>query len=275
MSIKILVVDDNSDILANVAEYLEMKGWIVECSLTSADAWERVHRSDIDLMILDVGLPGMDGMTLCRRLRSEGKTLPILMLTARDAIDDRFDGLMAGADDYLVKPFALRELAARVETLLRRTLGATNSTLTVGPLTMNLRTLKVTRNQIPIKLNPTCLKILRSLMSRSPAIVSRAQLELEIWPNDQPMSDSLRSNLYLLRQAIDKPFENEGALLHTHQGFGWSIEAPEVKTEIEPEAKSEAQNSPPPLPPEVSQCFSRATPTQSGSSVVSPTPSFC
>ena len=135
MSIKILVVDDNSDILANVAEYLEMKGWIVECSLTSADAWERVHRSDIDLMILDVGLPGMDGMTLCRRLRSEGKTLPILMLTARDAIDDRVDGLMAGADDYLVKPFALRELAARVETLLRRTLGATNSTLTVGPLT--------------------------------------------------------------------------------------------------------------------------------------------
>ena len=249
MTIKILVVDDNSDILANVAEYLEMKGWIVECSLTSADAWERVHRSDIDLMILDVGLPGMDGMTLCRRLRSEGKTLPILMLTARDAIDDRVDGLMAGADDYLVKPFALRELAARVETLLRRTLGATNSTLTVGPLTMNLRTLKVTRNQIPIKLNPTCLKILRSLMSRSPAIVSRAQLELEIWPNDQPMSDSLRSNLYLLRQAIDKPFENEGALLHTHQGFGWSIEAPEVKTEIEPKAKSEAQNSPHPPSP--------------------------
>ena len=164
MSIKILVVDDNSDILANVAEYLEMKGWIVECSLTSADAWERVHRNDIDLMVLDVGLPGMDGMTLCRRLRSEGKTLPILMLTARDAIDDRVDGLMAGADDYLVKPFALRELAARVETLLRRTLGATNSTLTVGPLTMNLRTLKVTRNQTPIKLNPTCLKILRCLM---------------------------------------------------------------------------------------------------------------
>ena len=105
---------------------------------------------------------------------------------------------------------------------------------------MNLRTLKVTRNQIPIKLNPTCLKILRSLMSRSPAIVSRAQLEHEIWPNDQPMSDSLRSNLYLLRQAIDKPFENEGALLHTHQGFGWSIEAPEAKTEIELETKSEA-----------------------------------
>lgn len=228
MSIRILVVDDNSDILANVSEYLEMKGWTVECSLTSADAWERVHRTAFDLMILDVGLPGMDGMSLCRRLRAERKTLPILMLTARDAVDDRVDGLMSGADDYVVKPFALRELAARVETLLRRSMGATNSTLTVGPLTMDLRTLKVTREDIPIKLNPTCLKILRCLMSKSPEVVSRAQLEMEIWPHDQPLSDSLRSNLYLLRQAIDKPFEKKGkpALLHTHQGFGWSIAAP-------------------------------------------------
>ncbi len=228
MSIKILVVDDNSDILANVAEYLEMKGWSVQCSLTSADAWERVHRTDIDLMILDVGLPGMDGMTLCRRLRAEGKTLPILMLTARDTVDDRVDGLMAGADDYLIKPFALRELAARVETLLRRSIGVANSQLSVGPLTMNLRRLKVTRSGIPVKLNPTCLKILRCLMSKSPAVVSRAQLEMEVWPQDQPMSDSLRSNLYLLRQAIDKPFEKQGQapMLHTHQGFGWSIEPP-------------------------------------------------
>lgn len=105
---------------------------------------------------------------------------------------------------------------------------------------MNLRTLKVTRDQTPIKLNPTCLKILRCLMSRSPAVVSRTQLELEIWPNDQPMSDSLRSNLYLLRQAIDKPFEKEGALLRTHQGFGWSIEAPEIQTQTEPQGKNEA-----------------------------------
>ena len=227
MSIKILVVDDNSDILANVAEYLEMKGWKAECSLTSADAWELVHRKDIDLMILDVGLPGMDGLTLCRRLRAEGKQLPILMLTARDAVEDRVDGLMAGADDYLVKPFSLRELAARIETLLRRSLGASNGTLTVGPLTMNLHTLKVFRGGVPIKLNPTCLKILRCLMSKSPAVVSRAQLEIELWPKDQPMSDSLRSNLYLLRQVIDKPFIDQGALLHTHQGLGWSIEARE------------------------------------------------
>lgn len=227
MSVKILVVDDNSDILANVSDYLEMKGWVAECSQTSADAWERVHRNDIDLMILDVGLPGMDGLTLCRRLRAEGKKLPILMLTARDAIDDRVNGLMAGADDYLVKPFSLRELAARIETLLRRSLGAENNFLRVGPLTMNLSTLAVTRNSKPLKLNPTCLKILRCLMSKSPAVVSRAQLEAELWPKDQPLSDSLRSNLYLLRQVLDKPFEADGALLHTHPGFGWSIRVPE------------------------------------------------
>lgn len=224
MSIKILVVDDNADILANVGEYLE-KGWVVERSQNSADAWERIHRDDITLMILDIGLPGMNGLSLCRRLRAEGKTLPILMLTARDTVDDRVDGLKAGADDYLVKPFSLRELAARIEALLRRTYGTPDGELTVGPLTMNLNTLKVTRNGVPIKLNPTCLKILRCLMSHSPAVVSRAQLEAEIWPQQQPMSDSLRSNLYLLRQVVDKPFKEQGALLRTHQGFGWSIDA--------------------------------------------------
>ena len=239
MSVKILVVDDNSDILANVAEYLEMKGWTVECSLTSPDAWERVHRNDVDLMILDVGLPGMDGITLCRKLRTEGKTLPILMLTARDAIDDRVDGLMAGADDYLVKPFALRELAARVETLLRRSLGAANNLLTVGPLSYDLRTLKVVRSNVQIKLNPTCLKILRCLMSKSPAVVSRAQLEMEVWPGDQPMSDSLRSNMYLLRQAIDKPFVDEPELVHTHHGFGWSIAATDIRPETDKNEKQE------------------------------------
>lgn len=231
MSVKILIVDDNADILSNVAEFLEIKGWTTECSLSSADAWERIQRNDVDLLILDVGLPGMDGLTLCRRLRAEGKLLPILMLTARDAVDDRVDGLMAGADDYLVKPFSLRELAARIETLLRRSLGAENNLLSVGPLTMNLKTLVVTRSGRTLKLNPTCLKILRSLMSKSPAVVSRAQLEAELWPKDQPLSDSLRSNLYLLRQVLDKPFETEDALLQTHPGFGWSIRVPEKTTQ--------------------------------------------
>ena len=115
MSVTILVVDDNPDILSNVRDFLEIKGWRVETATTAADAWERLSREGIDLLILDIGLPGMDGMTLCRRIRINDKRLPILMLTARDAVDDRVEGLASGADDYLVKPFALRELGARVE----------------------------------------------------------------------------------------------------------------------------------------------------------------
>lgn len=121
MSIRILVVDDNPDILANVRDFLSMKdGWAPETASTGLEALERIDRSTFDLVILDVGLPDTNGMTLTRRLRASGFTAPILMLTARDTIDDRVEGLTSGADDYLIKPFSLRELAARVEALLRR-----------------------------------------------------------------------------------------------------------------------------------------------------------
>ena len=97
MSVTILVVDDNPDILANVRDFLELKGWRVETATTAADAWERLAREAVDLLILDIGLPGMDGMTLCRRIRIADKRLPILMLTARDAVDDRVEGLAFGS----------------------------------------------------------------------------------------------------------------------------------------------------------------------------------
>lgn len=193
MSIRILVVDDNPDILANVRDFLSMKdGWAPETASTGLEALERIDRSTFDLVILDVGLPDTDGMTLTRRLRASGFTAPILMLTARDTIDDRVEGLTSGADDYLIKPFSLRELAARVE-----------------------------REGRDIKLNPTCLQLLRELMQQSPGIVSRRRLEAVLWQGEPPASDSLRSNLYLLRQAVDKPFDHP--LIHTHPGLGWSV----------------------------------------------------
>lgn len=182
MSIRILVVDDNPDILANVRDFLSMKdGWAPETASTGLEALERIDRSTFDLVILDVGLPDTDGMTLTRRLRASGFTAPILMLTARDTIDDRVEGLTSGADDYLIKPFSLRELAARVEAL----------------------------------------QLLRELMQQSPGIVSRRRLEAVLWQGEPPASDSLRSNLYLLRQAVDKPFDHP--LIHTHPGLGWSV----------------------------------------------------
>ena len=225
MSARILVVDDNLDILANVRDYLSLRpGWSVETSPTGGDALARLGASLFDLLILDIGLPDTDGITVTKTLRESGSRLPILMLTARDTVDDRVDGLMSGADDYLVKPFSLRELAARVEALLRRANGASADALAVGPLTLNLKTMAVTREGRDIRLNPTCLQLLRELMQKSPAIVGRSRLETVVWNGSPPTSDSLRSNLYLLRQAVDKPFGVP--LIRTHPGLGWSIAEP-------------------------------------------------
>lgn len=222
MSIRILVVDDNPDILANVRDFLAMKdGWTPETAATGLEALERLERSTYDLVILDVGLPDTDGMTLTRKLRASGRMVPILMLTARDTVDDRVEGLTSGADDYLIKPFSLRELAARVEALLRRSGADPAGPLSVGPLSLDLRTLRVERDGCDIRLNPTCMQMLRELMQQSPAIVSRRRLEAVLWQGEPPASDSLRSNLYLLRQAVDKPFDRP--LIHTHPGLGWSV----------------------------------------------------
>lgn len=198
MSIRILVVDDNPDILANVRDFLSMKdGWAPETASTGLEALERIDRSTFDLVILDVGLPDTDGMTLTRRLRASGFTAPILMLTARDTID------------------------ARVEALLRRSGANPAGHLTAGPLSLDLKTLRVEREGRDIRLNPTCLQLLRELMQQSPGIVSRRRLEAVLWQGEPPASDSLRSNLYLLRQAVDKPFDHP--LIHTHPGLGWSV----------------------------------------------------
>lgn len=224
MGFRILVVEDSADILSNVVEYLSAKGWTVEGTTSSADAWERFAAAGVDLLVLDIGLHGMDGLTLCRRIRLSDAKIPILMLTARDTIDDRVDGLAAGADDYLVKPFSLRELAARIEALLRRAYGAENAVVRVADLAMDCRLMRVTRAGRPIELNPTCMKILKALMLASPGIVSRERLESVVWSGGSvPASDSLRANMYLLRQAVDKPFAV--SLIKTYPRLGWSIGA--------------------------------------------------
>lgn len=219
---RILVVDDVEDIRVNLSEYLTLKGYEVETANTSAEADEKLRENPPDLVLLDVGLPGRDGMALCRSWRTDRFRMPVIMLTARDAVDDRVTGLESGADDYVVKPFALREVAARIEAQLRRANVHEKRILEVGDLTLDLDGRRATRASIEVKLNPTTLKILTVLMKRSPGIVSREALESAVWGNETPASDSLRSNLYLLRQAVDKPFAH--ALIKTHPGLGWSIE---------------------------------------------------
>ena len=222
MSLAVLLVDDNTDILCNVRDYLEMNGMAVETAINGKEALERMSQRSYAVCVLDIGLPDVDGLlTVCKTLRANGDKTPILMLTARDSIDDRVTGLGVGADDYLIKPFSLRELNARVQALVRRAYGDSDMKLKVGDLTFDLSTTQVNRAGKPIKLNPTGLTILKELMLKSPAIVSRSRLEAQVWGGGAPDSDSLRANIYLLRQAIDKAFDKK--LIHTHPGLGWSI----------------------------------------------------
>lgn len=219
---RILVIEDNRDILANVLDYLQLKGFSVDCAQDGLGGLHLATTGHYDLIVLDVMLPGMDGVQLCKRLREDGHNeVPILMLTARDALEDRLKGLQAGADDYLIKPFALSELVARIEAILRRTRGNRKRCLTVADLSYDLDTLHVSRAGQPLKLNPLGLKLLEALMQKSPAVVRREVLEEALWGDDTPDSDSLRSHIHQLRQVLDKPFATP--LLHTMHGIGYRL----------------------------------------------------
>jgi DNA-binding response OmpR family regulator len=160
---------------------------------------------------------------VCKRLREEArKSTPILMLTARDTLDEKLTGLSAGADDYLTKPFAIQELEARLRVLIRRERRQVGSeVLKVGDLVLDPVSLRATRGGTELQLSPIGLKLLTILMRESPRVVSRQDIEREIWGNSLPDSDTLRSHLYNLRKIIDKPFEKP--LLHTVQSAGYRI----------------------------------------------------
>ena len=220
--IRTLIVEDNRDISENIGDYLDARGHITDYAHDGISAMHLALTQPIDVIILDLMLPGMDGLTFCRKLRVEAKrNIPILMLTARDTLDDKLEGFEAGADDYLVKPFALQEVHARIRALYNRRYSKIDDVLTVGDLTMDRKTLEVTRSGKKIVLNPACLKILERLMEASPAVVVRPDLETLLWGDDRPDTDSLRSHFHRLRRAIDRPFARQ--LIHTVHRIGYQL----------------------------------------------------
>ena len=219
---RILVIEDNRDIAANLGDFLEDRGHTVDYAADGVAGLHLAVVNDFDAIILDHNLPGMDGLEVCKRLRAEGrKQTPVLMLTARDSLDSKLAGFDSGADDYLVKPFALQEVEARLSVLARRGKAAQPRVLHVADLEYNLDTLEVMRGGKPIQLNPTALKILQSLMEASPSVVTRLELENRVWGEELPDSDSLRVHIHGLRAAIDKPFDK--ALIQTRHGIGYRI----------------------------------------------------
>ena len=221
--LRLLVVEDNPDLAANLVDYLEAKGHLTDATGDGISGLHLATRNSYDVIILDLVLPGLDGVSLCRRLREEvGKLTPILMLTARDSLEDKITGLEAGADDYVVKPFELRELAARIKALARRSQGASpRQKLQIGDLQFDTATFQVVRAGTVLELPPIALRILETLMRASPRVLDRAELERTVWGDTPPDSDSLRAHLHVLRNAIDKPFDKP--LVHTLRGIGWQI----------------------------------------------------
>ena len=219
----ILIIEDNRNISEMVGEYLERRHYGVDYAQNGVDGLRLATENSYDVIILDLMLPRMDGLEVCRRLRQEGKSAtPVLMLTARDTLDDKVRGLEAGGDDYLVKPFAIQELEARIRALIRRDRRQVSTeVLRVGDLVLDTATLHVTRAGREVQLSPIGLKLLTILMRESPRVVSRRDIEREIWGDSLPDSDTLRSHLYNLRKAIDKPFEKQ--LMHTIHSAGYRI----------------------------------------------------
>ena len=224
-ALRILIVEDNIDIAENIGDYLEIQGHVMDFAMDGIGGLHLALTEDYDAIVLDIMLPGMDGLKFCRKLREEAeKQTPVLMLTARDTLSDKLEGFDAGADDYLVKPFELEELSARLQALVRRTDYTKKKFLRVSDLEIDLGAMQVQRAGRPVELNRVCLKILTLLMQASPNVVSRKEIEQALWSDMPPESDALRSHIYTLRRAIDKPFKRH--LIQTIHGVGYKLVDP-------------------------------------------------
>lgn len=222
VSMHVLIIEDHRDLAANMVDYLQARGHVADAAGDGITGLHLAVTTNPDVIVLDLGLPGLGGMELCRRLREEGISTPLVMLTARCEVDDRVVGLLSGADDYLIKPVALRELEARLLAQLRRARGGLEyPRLQVADLVVDDRTKQVTRAGREIELARMDYLLLFILVRASPAVVSRAQLESALWGDDPPGNDVLRVHVHRVRRAVDHPCKK--ALIHTVHGVGYRV----------------------------------------------------
>jgi len=218
-----LIIEDNPDIVANLYGFLEPLGYTLDVALSGTAGVARASSAHYDVIVLDLELPGLDGIEVCRQLRKEQRlATPILMLTARDTVKDKLAGFEVGADDYLVKPFSLVELEARLKALVRRARNENvEHILEFGEIQLDLSRNVATRAGHKLALTPTGYKLLEALMRKAPALISREELMREIWGDDPPDSDALRTHIHALRQAMDRPFAKP--MLRTLPGSGYRL----------------------------------------------------
>ena len=224
--LNVLLVEDDFDLAETVIDYLELEDISCDYASNGIAGLQLIEQNSYAVILLDINMPGLDGYSLCQKVRIAGNETPILMLTARDQLTDKLDGFAAGTDDYLVKPFELQELVVRIQALAKRRSGQTR-VLRYADLEMNLTEHTVQRDGQELKLSPTGWQLLESLLRAAPEAVSRQQLISTVWGEDSPDSDSLKVHLFHLRKALDAPFESP--LLQTIQGHGFAIKKVETK----------------------------------------------
>lgn len=225
MALRILVVDDDRAVRESLRRSLAFNGYSVTLATDGIEAQEAILAERPDAMVLDVMMPRLDGLEVCRQLRSTGDSLPILMLTARDSVSERVAGLDAGADDYLAKPFALEELLARLRALLRRTLAEDVDEpvlLTFSDLTLDPVTREVTRGGRPITLTRTEFALLELLIANPRVVLTRSRILEEVWGYDFPTSgNALEVYVGYLRRKTEA--EGEPRLIYTVRGVGYVL----------------------------------------------------
>jgi len=219
--LRILLIEDQRDIAANIWDYLEHRGLVMDHAADGAKGLQMALEGAYDVIVLDLGLPKMDGLDLCKALRESHRDTPVLMLTARDTLDDKLAGFAQGADDYVVKPFAMKELEARIRALYRRGKLQKGDVLRVGDLELDPVNLTVLRAGQALSVTRAGFQLLETLMRQAPHLVRHAELAHALWGDSGGDIATLHTHLSVLRSIIDRPFETR--LLHTVHGFGYRI----------------------------------------------------
>lgn len=220
---RLLIVEDERALRSVLAERLKKEGYSVDACGNGAEARHYLSAAPYDLALLDIMLPGVDGLTLLRELRAQGGDMPVLLLTARDSIEDRVRGLDAGADDYLTKPFSHEELLARIRVLTRRKYQNTTNLLSLADLTLNLATHAVTRGGTALRLSAKEYALLEYLLQNKGLVLTREQIEDHVWSYDyEGGSNVIDVYIRLLRKKVDDPFPQK--LIHTLRGHGYILQ---------------------------------------------------
>jgi two-component system OmpR family response regulator len=215
---RVLLVEDDSRIASDVTGALEAAGYVVETVSDGEEAWFRGDTEDYGAVILDLGLPKMDGLSVLKRWRANGRHMPVLILTARGSWAERVDGIDAGADDYLPKPFRMEELLSRLRAIVRRSSGQASSVLTVGDVTLDERQMKVSVRSVPVVLSPLEYRVVAYLLMRRGRVVPQAELDENVYGHGEDHgSNALEVLIGRVRRKLGVD------LIETRRGFGYIV----------------------------------------------------